>query len=83
MTIDAIWTEEVDPDTFEVMYHRIQLPQTTSQSYYSVNVGESIPSPYLEERTGYLQYEGYKIDYGRNQLLYRLPYFNPQYSGVV
>jgi hypothetical protein len=80
MTIDAIWTEEIDPDTFEVMYRRIQLPQTTSQSYYSVNVGESIPSPYLEERTGYLQYEGYKIDYGRNRLLYRLPYLNPQYD---
>ncbi|MDH5186963.1 MAG: T9SS type A sorting domain-containing protein [candidate division WOR-3 bacterium] len=80
MTIDAIWTEEIDPDTFEVMYRRIQLPQTTSQSYYSVNVGESIPSPYLEERTGYLQYEQYKIDYGRNRLLYRLPYLNPQYD---
>jgi hypothetical protein len=79
-TIDAIWTEEIDPDTFEVMYRRIQLPQTTSQSYYSVNVGESIPSPYLEERTGYLQYERYKIDYGRNRLLYRLPYLNPQYD---
>lgn len=80
MTIDAIWTEEIDPDTFEVMYRRIQLPETTSQSYYSVNVGESIPSPYLEERTGYLQYEQYKIDYGRNRLLYRLPYLNPQYD---
>ncbi len=78
--IYAIWTEEVDPDTFEVKYELILLPDTSSYGYYSVNPGESIPSPYLEERTGYLQYEGYKIDYGRNHLIYRLPYLNPQYD---
>ncbi len=80
ITIDAIWTEEVDPDTFEVKYERIELLGSSSYGYYSVNPGESIPSPYLEERTGYLQHEGYKIDYGRNRLLYRLPFLNPQYD---
>ncbi len=80
MRIYTIWTEEVAPDTFEVKYKLILLPDTSSYGYYSVNVGESIPSPYLEERTGYLQYEGYKIDYGRNRLLYRLPFLNPQYD---
>ena len=77
--IDAIWSEEVSTDTFEVLHKRIEYP-LYNPGYYSVNVGESIPSPYLEERTGYLQYEQFKIDYGRNRLLYRLPFLNPQYD---
>jgi hypothetical protein len=79
LTIDAIWTEESIP-AFEVMYRHIELPCTSGGTYYSVNPGESIPSPYLEERDGYLQYEGYKIDYGRNRLIYNLPYLHPGFN---
>ena len=81
MVIDVVWTE-LDSSLifYNVRHERVEHNLSSSMSYYSVNVGESIPSPYLEERTGYLQYEGYKIDYGRNRLLYRLPYFNPQYD---
>jgi len=83
ITIDAIWTEEIEPDTFEVMYRHIELPCTSVGPYYSVNVGESIPSPYLEGRDGYLQYGQYKIDYGRHRLIYRLPYFHPSFNYIV
>jgi hypothetical protein len=81
MVIDIIWTE-LDSSLifYNVRHERVEHNLSSSMGYYSVNVGESIPSPYLEEREGYLHYEQYKIDYGRGRLCYKLPYLNPLYD---
>jgi hypothetical protein len=80
----TIWTEEVQDPLYAVKFGtKSYIPQKSESeydfSYYKVDIGESVPSPYCSERTGYLRYEPYAIDYGNQKLKYKLPYLNPNY----
>jgi subtilisin family serine protease len=80
----TIWTEEINDPVYEVKFgNRSYIPRKSDSgydfSYYNVNIGESIPSYYCVERTGYQQYNHYKIDFGDQKLKYKLPYLHPSY----
>jgi hypothetical protein len=78
----TIWTEEIAHPLYEVRFDRYEWTSGKSafdHDYYAVEIGETIPSPYCIERTGYLQYGPYTIDYGNQKLKYKLPFLHPSY----
>jgi hypothetical protein len=79
--IDAIWTEEITPDTlYEVKFKRY-IHQTNPEDmgeYLSVTTGDSIASPYCEHRDGFVHYGQYSLDYANSSLVYNLPYLHPK-----
>jgi len=89
IVINTIWTEAVIPDSlYEVRFKRYEHRQGDVASsgaieYISVSVGDSLPSPYCQQRDGYIHYEEYKIDYSRSSLLYHLPYLKPKASYLI
>jgi len=89
IVVDAIWTEAVIPDSLhEVRFKRYEHAQGDNGSsgkieYISVSIGDSLPSPYCQQRDGYFQYGEYKIDYSRSSLLYNLPYLKPKASYLI
>ncbi|MEO0101516.1 MAG: FlgD immunoglobulin-like domain containing protein, partial [candidate division WOR-3 bacterium] len=60
--------------------HILNVFFTSSADYYDVQVGEEAISPYCLEREGYFRQNGIKMDYGRQRLIYHLPYLNPFYN---
>jgi hypothetical protein len=78
--IDAIWTETVIPDTlYEVkfkQYRYLTGPKGMSE-YISVTIGDSVASPYCEQRDGYIDYAEFSCDYDNSSLIYNIPYLNP------
>ena len=84
---NAIWTEKID-SCYAVKFDGYRYEYNPGESkgvaekmppYYTVGIGDSIPSPYCMHRNGYYKYGPYAIDYSNNKLKYRLPYLNPQY----
>jgi photosystem II stability/assembly factor-like uncharacterized protein len=81
IVIDAIWTEEIKPDTmYEVKFKRYIHPTNPEDigEYLSVATGESIASPYCEHRDGFVHYGQYSLDYADSLLIYNLPYLHPK-----
>ena len=81
IVIDAIWTEEITPNTlYEVKFKRYQhLPGPEGMgAYISVSVGDSVPSPYCEQRDGYIDYSEFSCDYSNASLIYNIPYLHPK-----
>jgi hypothetical protein len=79
--IDAIWTEEIKPDTiYEVEFKRYIHPTNPEKmgEYLSVATGDSVVSPYCEQRDGYIDYGEFSCDYGNSSLIYNLPYLHPK-----
>jgi hypothetical protein len=54
-----------------------------TQTYYSASFGDSVQSHYCLARDGYVHYHGYKVDYARDSLRYRLPYLAELYRYAV
>ena len=77
--IDAIWIEKLsDSLYYEVRFKRYEYnPSSPPTEYISVAIGESIPSPYCEQRDGVIDYGEFSCDYSSSSLIYNLPYFNP------
>lgn len=81
--IDAIWTEAIVPDSFyEVRFKRYEHTQEEKGSsgmieYISVLVGDSVASPYCEQRDGRIDYGEFSCDYANSSLIYNIPYLNP------
>jgi hypothetical protein len=81
---NAIWTEQIDTTHYEVKFDQYQYPpEDYDNSYYTVEIGDTNPSPYCIERDGHQQYGSYSVDYSNQGLKYRLPYLNPQYSYLL
>ncbi len=81
---NAIWTEQIDTSHYEVKFDQYQYPpEDYDNSYYTVEIGDTNPSPYCVERDGHQQYGPYSVDYSNQGLKYRLPYLNPQYSYLL
>jgi len=81
---NTIWTEETAPEIYEVRFgcYRYEYnphPEEKAGLYYAVEIGDSIPSPYCNQRDGYFSYGQYAIDYGNQKLKYKLPYLHPSY----
>jgi hypothetical protein len=77
------WTEEITPSLYEVKFgYKRYIPQKSVSDipyYYAVEIGDTNPSPYCVQRTGYLRYNPISIDYGNQKLKYKLPYLHPSY----
>jgi hypothetical protein len=81
IAINAIWTEEITPESlYEVKFKRYEYSPTneTLSEYIKVEVGDSTPSTYCENRTGFVDYGEFSCDYSSSPLLYNLPYLNPK-----
>jgi len=79
---NTIWTEETLPSLYIVKFGRYQYNPAKSffeHPYYTVKIGDSVPSPYCVQRTGYFRYNHYTIDFGNQKLKYKLPYLHPKY----
>jgi hypothetical protein len=76
------YTDEITPDTlYEVKFDKYVYDgsifgEQAEVKYYEGDVGADTASPYCVERTGYIDYGDYSIDYG-NQLEYLLKYLDP------
>jgi len=82
--VNTIWTEEFAPELFEVKFdcYRYEYnpnPEEKANLYYTVEIGDTVPSPLCSQRDGYLRYGQYKIDYGNQKLKYKLLYLHPSY----
>jgi hypothetical protein len=81
IVIDAIWTEEITPDTlYEVKFKRYRHPTMPDGfgEYISVSIGDSVASPYCEQRDGYIDYGEFTCDYSTSSLIYNIPYLHPK-----
>ncbi len=84
--VRAIWTEEFLPSMFAIKYGLYRqftpetLPPEKGNLYYVVDIGKTEPSPYCLERDGFLTQGTFTLDYGDNNLKYKLPFLNPQYN---
>jgi hypothetical protein len=45
--------------------------------YISVTIGDSVASPYCEQRDGRIDYGEFSCDYDNSSLIYNIPYLNP------
>jgi len=78
--IDAIWTEEIRTDTlYEVKFKQYRHPINPDGfgEYISVTIGDSVASPYCEQRDGRIDYGEFSCDYDNSSLIYNIPYLNP------
>ena len=81
---NAIWTEQIDTNHYEIRFGRYRYPSDAyDNSYYTVEIGDTSPSPYCIERDGFYQYGSHSVDYSNQGLKYQLPYLNPQYSYLL
>jgi len=86
LTVYYCYTDEItENELYEVKFDKFHYPdgiaipppqETTDMKYYEGKLGEELTSPYCEQRTGYIDYGEYTIDYG-NTLEYQLKYLNP------
>jgi hypothetical protein len=79
--IDALWTEELVPDTlYEARFLRYEYgdEQDDFCKYISVSVGDTAASPYCEQRDGRIDYGEFACDYDNSSLIYNIPYLNPK-----
>jgi hypothetical protein len=90
--VDMLWTQGSMPNSYSLrfghFYHEngfplLGPPSEDSSCYYSASFGDSLPSRYCVSRDGYAHYHGYKLDYGRDSLRYRLPYLAELYDYEV
>jgi hypothetical protein len=80
IVINAIWTEEVVPESlYEVKFRRYEHSPTNGKlsEYITVEVGDSMPSSYCESRAGFVDYGEFSCDYDNSSLIYNIPYLNP------
>jgi len=77
IVINTIWTEAISESLYEVRFRRYEYNPSSLIEYISVLIGESIPSPYCEQRNGTINYDEFSCDYDTSSLIYNLPYFNP------
>jgi len=82
--VNTIWTEEFAPELFDVKFdcYRYEYnpnPEEKANLYYTVEIGDAIPSPFCSQRDGYVNFGQYKIDYGNQKLKYKLRYLHPSY----
>jgi hypothetical protein len=76
------WVEQVlGEDFWEVAFDYRTYQHSTDGPYlhpfYEVLVGDTVPSRYCRSRDGFARWRGFKVDYARENLSYRLPYLNP------
>ncbi|MEO0101455.1 MAG: FlgD immunoglobulin-like domain containing protein [candidate division WOR-3 bacterium] len=84
--INAIWTEEIIPDTlYEVRFKRYTYTSSSiaKTPYLAPVIGETIPSTYCESRDGVINYGDFSCDYSSSSLIYNLPYLNPRASYLL
>jgi hypothetical protein len=87
ITVDAMWTEvlqEQPPVLCEVMhirkYYSSGMDGRDVPAYYDCGVGDSIVSRYCQARDGGARWGDYSVDFGHQNLRYRLPFLNPDYN---
>uniref|UniRef100_A0A7C6AAV8 T9SS type A sorting domain-containing protein n=1 Tax=candidate division WOR-3 bacterium TaxID=2052148 RepID=A0A7C6AAV8_UNCW3 len=87
ITINAIWTEAIASESlYEVRFRRYEHNPTSDDKateYIDVAIGDSTPSPYCENRSGFIDYGEFSCDYSSSPLVYNLPYFNPNSNYVL
>ncbi|MEO0077226.1 MAG: T9SS type A sorting domain-containing protein [candidate division WOR-3 bacterium] len=88
---NTIWTEkrtggppyELRFGQYKYVVEGIGDEKIKSPPYYIITIGEADASPYCINRDGYLTYGSYSVDYGDENLKYKLPYLNPQYDYLM
>ena len=55
----------------------------TSLSYYSAHLGDTIPSPFTQYRSGYINTWDLPVDYGTEHLTYIFPHIDPIYDYYI
>jgi hypothetical protein len=87
ITVYYCYTDEItENELYEVKFDKFHYPdgivipppeETSDVKYYEGKLGEELASTYCEQRTGYINYGNFKIDYDNNHLKYKLKYLNP------
>ncbi len=80
--LDAIWTSEEPAGQYEVKFlHRDYGPEDAPARnwYYDCGIGDTGKTRYCLLRDGRAKWRDFQVDYGRQQLCYRLPFLNPSY----
>jgi hypothetical protein len=57
----------------------VNIPTGPDAPFYSVDIGDSVPSPFCLYRDGVKQYDNFAVDYADSALEYQLLYLNPMY----
>lgn len=81
--VNTIWTEQLSNYAYQIMSRKYSFIPLEGLSYYSVETGDSIQSPYCLQRDGFIQYPQLAIDYGNQTTTYELPYLNPLYHHKI
>jgi len=89
LALYTVWTSETPDPEYEVRFRRdlFHFPPADGGFkgfvYYDAQVGDSVRSRYCLARDGHARWRGYSVDFGRENLRYRLPYLNPNYDYKV
>jgi hypothetical protein len=76
--LGALWADFVPAwHAWQLMFRAMDFPLTRPISYYQVECGESLASPYCRHRDGTQQVRGHRIDLGSESLAYALPWLDP------
>jgi hypothetical protein len=81
--VNTIWTEQLSNYAYQIMSRKYSFIPLEGLSYYTVETGDSIQSPYCLQRDGYIQYPQLAVDYGNQTTTYELPYLNPLYHHKI
>ncbi len=77
-SLGALWADFVPAwHSWQLMFRAMDFPLTRPISYYQVQCGESLASPYCRHRDGTQQVGGHRIDLGSESLAYVLPWLDP------
>lgn len=87
--VHTMWSSEVpagDPAPYEVLFTRYEhIPGDGwgDFSYYDCGVGDSVKARYCLARDCCARWRDFRVDLGRKNLCYRLPYLNPAFDYVL
>lgn len=75
----SIWTEEEVSGIFKVNFSSYYFqPPSSVEPAVEVLCGKNLPSPYCVSRDSFLSFGEISIDYASSNLLYKIPYLNPE-----
>jgi len=83
LPVNTIWTERLSSSAYEVKFRRYIYPAEEKLSYYRIETGDSVASPYCLQRDGFIPYQQLPIDFGNQKTVYELPYLHPLYHHKI
>ncbi len=68
---------------YRVKTYRNQFGSFSPSSYYAVETGDSLQSPFCLKRNGAIRYGSHKVDYGVSEISYKLDFLDPVYPAHI